>query len=676
MVAASRRPRRTASRRAAVVGSLLAAVGLLVCAAPATASTGALARQPTAGSPGATVDTGTTLTAAEGSSGTVTLAVPAGLTATRLHATMTLGDPAGTATVLLAGAPVATVHGTAHGTVDVPIPAGAVAADGSLPLVLRYDGPQQDGVCRTLTGQATLDDVSLGLRGTEEQPTTVAAFFPALSGRIDVQVAPDADRATLGAALAAVAALSDRYAAPTQVVLDRVGDPLPAAKPGDRVVRLSTGPSPVTTAIGTDAGRPMLELTGPASALTAAADALDDPDRLKLADAATTQDLAQQRAPRDLDAELHRTLQDATGADDLVLQGYGTTSTYVGLPQDLFGGPVSSLSLHLRITHTAIQHGAAAQLDVLFNNRLLTSRDLTRDTTSSLTIDTRADATDLNASNGLVLRLSSLPANGHCTGTQVPLEVHVDTAASAVVGTRGPGKVAGFARFPQALGGSLPVALEGSGSALFTRAQEAAGLVVDLQRSAAAPLSVTAVSAHTLVAGHDSGLLVGATPADATSLHAPLRLGGLRVMDYLAGKFQVDPSTPYAVLEAVHTGGRDVLMLGGWAPAGAAPTDLADKAVAAVGTKGWTGLSDDVLVATASQAPFTLASSSFVPSAQQADEHRGYVKWLLLGIGILVVLLLLNLALARRRRRQIAALVDAQERADARAGQVEDDDGR
>lgn len=658
---------RFSSRRVGALG-LLGTVLALAAALLTPSASAAPAAQPA-------IVAGSTLSAVEGTSDTLDIPVPEGLTPTTLTGTLTSEVADGTVRVLLGGVTAYTSTGAGRSKVSIKVPPNSLDADRRLHVTLRYAvrDPESQQICDTLEPvTASLTGIRLGYRGSETPPTTVGTFFPEATPRVYVETDPDADDDVLQAAIAAVSSLTWRYPSPTKVSLVSTGTTIPNPAPGDRVVRFEHGSGTVRAGVDTSGPVPVLTIAGGSDELLAAARGLRDP-AIQLGNSGETAGLYLDKpTPSDSDSELHQTLEDAAGTKDLVVSGYGTSQAYVGVKQDIFGGPVSSIRLHIVGTHTAVPRGASAQLDVLFNDRLIASVALDRLTTSTdgdVDLDLRGtvSAADLNSTNGLVFRLSAVPGEGQCVRapTNLPLEVHIDTTRSTMDATRGGGKVVGFPRFPQVLGGELPIAIRGTGATRFGHAVEAAAIAGSLQREAAQPLDVELVDADDFVDSDRSGLLVGATDDDAAALHAPLRLGAVRTFDYVNAKFQVKAGSPFAALQAISSDSRDVLMLGGWG--GTSTSELTERAVARITAKGWSSLVDDVLVSTGEKTPFTLSSGAFVPQEEVKSESGGFVKWLLLGLLVLLVLLAGNLYLVRRRRRKIAELVDAQQRADAAA---------
>lgn len=641
--------------RAAIAATLLA--GIALTTVPAHAE-----EIPVPGS--ATADTR--------SAAAVEVPVPAGVRPTRITGQLRLDDDLdGSVALVVNGRLALRAPARAESRVEIPVTAADVVED-RIQVQVRVDGRGTDDACATVDStQATLDDVRLEFAGRERTPGSLADFFPAYAAGVDVVVAADADDATIEAGLAAVAAISSRYAVETAVRLTTPEDLGTEATAGRRVVQVEAGSGPATTAIESGTTVPTLRITGGAEELVDAARALGS-EGLGLADDAVTEGLAAR--PGEVARTDELSLADL-GVERAVLSGYGRVEQYVGIRQDAFGGPVGSLKVRLIGTHTAVPEGASAQLDVYFNDRLVDSTQL--DDEPALDREVEVPASQVRGDNGLVLVLSAIPSPESCvaTGRQLPLEVDLDTAATTVHADREGASNTGFAAFPQALGGVLPVAISEHAEDRVAAAVDAGHVVAALQRRSSRDLDVRLVEAATILDGDASGLLVGAGEEDSTALAAPLRLSGMRLLDYAEATFQVGTDQPYAAFEAVRHDGRDVLLLGSWAASGDG-AELQSAAAEFIGEQGWDALSADLLIQTGEADAFTLDSNAIVPQDERIEEERSFGWWFAGGIGVLLLLLALRWVVARRRRRTISRIVDAQAAVGTQEGRADGDHRR
>lgn len=646
----TRSPRTRSARLALAVTTVTALLGLAVATgAPATAAE-------------TTVDG--TLNTSTQASASVSVPVAEGLVPQSVVGRLLVGPSVtGAVTFSVGQRTVLRVDAPRTGTLAVPVRPSDLSGGRTLDLRMTY-AVTEACPSGSATAPVVFDQLRLRYAGTETMPTSIDTFFPAATPRVDVVVPNGATDDVLAAALTAVAALSDRYSRGTSVVLSAADRVLPRAGVGQRVVRIESGPPTVTTEVETRFGLPTLTLTGAGDALRDAAQALGS-DRLALAIGSTTTGLAERLGTREV--SLDKTLADLD-ASTIELTGPAPASRTIGVRQDAFGGPIDSLHITIQGTHTVPPAGTQAQLNTYFNGYLLDSQMLDDD--PLLDVDVEVPASRITADNGIELRLTTADGRTGCDGpSTLPVEVYVDGSQSTVSATRGTGDTTGFKLFPQALGGTLPVALRGSGTERLQDAIDASYLVRALQRNAAGPLSVSLVQADSFVAGSQSGLLIGATKSDSDALKAPLRLDGMRLIDAAESDFQVGTDQPYSTLEAIHTDGRHVLMLGSWS--GDADTDLAalDRETAVhVATVGWGSLNDDVLVMSEGADVFTISSDYIVPQADTVEEKSGFIWWILGGLALLLVLLVLQVTRTSRRDRRVRELVDAQVQAD-RSGQ-------
>jgi len=600
----------------------------------------------------------------------VTVSVPEGTTP--VSAAVTLTDPVDIAVVaeISVGARVAvetTLQPRASRRVtfslnaaDVDQGAMTVSFAVSLPTALvNHCG----GVAQTaVTPQLAPSGLTVLVSGKERMPTTVAAFFPVATPRVTVVVPPDAAADVLAAGLSAVAALADRYGSGTvQLVSAPPADHLL----GERVVELRPASGATTISIDPDATVATLVLSGNGAGLQRAAAALSSPV-LQLANASSAVGLRAQPAPVRAPSDLA-----GFGAQRISLSGFGATTAYVGIRQTDFGRPVSSIELHLVGTHSALPHGTVGVLDVYWNDFLVASQNLAGDTAFDLPV--KVPASLMQGANGLRIEADVVPPTS-CGTASAPFTLDIDGVRSTVSATAGAGIVSGFQRFPQVLGGTLPVALGGSGAAMVQNAELAAGLVAALQRDASSPLRIRLVTPAELLGGSESGLVVGATGADTDEVDARLRLYGMRLMYTARQQSAVGTNRPYAALEETRQHQRDLLIFGSWSPDGQPPVALEQRAVRSVTAHTWSGLSDDLLISSGDLPPFTVPSSTVFPQAVVVHERRSDIRWLWIGLGVLAVLLVGRWLGARTRRRRIAAYVDAQQRTEREDDPPEDEE--
>ncbi|WP_205471335.1 cellulose biosynthesis cyclic di-GMP-binding regulatory protein BcsB [Nocardioides sp. SYSU D00038] len=608
---------------------------------------------PAGGAQAATAPVAGTLSTATTTTSRVDVAVPPGVTPYAISAVLTQREvvPGGYVDLLVNGRPALTVASTLYQKISVPVSSADVVADGTIALTLRTRGADGDVSCFPAAGDAELRKIAIEHDGTETPPTSVADFLTPAVTSVAVLVPPAPTDDLLEAALAAVGALASRFPAGTPVTLGTT-DEAPATQAGQRVVSLVEADGGPTATVSSDTGVATLTLAGRGPDLTAAARALGSDD-LALAGSGDVGAIADDTV-RDVGRE--RTLAQL-GATDLDLAGYGETATVMSLRPDAFGDTVEELRLHLVGTHSAVPEAARARLDVSLDGRLLDSVVLDED--AALELDVTVPGDRLTSAGELSLALVAIPESGATTCVtdgELPLTIDVDEEASTVEAEPGEGPRTGFQRFPAALRGELPVALRPTDPAeRLEAARDAAALVAALQRVAGAPLRVSLVDPDDLTGGDRSGLLVGAGYADSVALDAPLRLSGMRLLETADGAFEVDSEQPFAALEAVRNGDRDVLVLGSWAPGDtAAPAALSHKLTDRVTGEGWQRLQHDVVVADDAHAGFALDSGAEPGPGRDDDEddENSYAPLFIAAILVLLALLAVQVIMSIRRDRR------------------------
>jgi hypothetical protein len=593
--------------------------------------------------------------------------VPAGVTPRAITGVLTMPEVVddGVVTFRVNGRVARTVRSTLYSKVRIPVTAADVIADGTIALTVTSQGPTIQGLCRPAAGAATFRKLVLDYRGKEQAPTTLAGFFPPTTAGIDVLVDDAAGDDLLQAGITAVAALSSRYPEGTDIRLAPVSEAPTASVATERAVVLAVGRAgEIVTEVATapGGGVPTLTITAVGDDLAAAARALALPqggDTLQLADDPEAEGLTGQLGQREPDLEL--SLAEA-GATEVTLSGYGTTSQVVQLPQDAFSSPVSAVNVHLQGAHSAVSDPGRARLDVRVNGDLVGSQSL--DETGDLEMDFTIPAGRLRGVNDLELVLSAVTPDGlPCAADGAPpIEVDLDTEGSTLTATAGLADARGFQLFPQVLQSSLPVAIRQEGGQRFAAAQDASRIVAALQHAAAYPLDIQLVPADAFIADDRSGLIVGATTSDATTLEAPLKLSSIRQLDQEDSSFEVASQEPYAVLESISQGddaeGRQVLMLAGWAPGNQpAPRSLTGKVVGHVESVGWAALDGDLLLTDESSTPFTVDSRTLEQeeaAAADEEEEESYAKWIFAGVALLLLVLGVQVIASIRRDRRVA----------------------
>lgn len=577
---------------------------------------------------------------------TVAVPVPAGVTPTSVTAQVVTESESGAVTLLVGQREAATVVPEPDLDVALPVYAEDVV-DGVLTLGMRYTPASSTTGCPPLRPPAVgLQGVQLGYVGSETPPTSPEEFWPRLSTRVDVLVPPRADDETLRAGLTAVTAVAGVYPASTEIVLGTPGVVLPRSGLGQRVLQLvpDEDASEVTSEVLTEFGLSRLLVTGPASALVDYARELSTApaDVVRGADAASAGVLAEARS-----AQAQVSLADL-GLATTSLSGAGPATAELSIAQDLFGGPLQDLVLHLEGTHGELESGSRAQLNTYVNDELVDSTVLDDD--PDLQVDVTVPGWRLRPVNRIRMTLAVLPVDGTCPdpASLTELEVDLDADASTLAGTPGSAVGAGLSAFPQVLAGTVPVAVRKTGRQRVDVAAQGAAVLAALQRAAGAPLEISVVDPAELVSGLSPGLLVGANRGDAETLGAPVPLGPLRGagLDRATEGGALGDADGYATLEVAGAADRPVLLMGTWTRRGSVDTaPLTATVLDRIGEQGWSALTGTVLLAATEGESLTLdlAPSGPPPAPPEAAPAPAPpAPWWLLPGAILLGLVVLG----------------------------------
>lgn len=559
---------------------------------------------------------------------TVLVPVPDGVVPRRLVGSIRVAsesgdEPQGALEVLVDGEVAETVPARELTPLRVPVKRADVDRDGFLEVGLRWKrGCAAPGVT------ATLDDLRLVHGGVERMPLDEADFLGPVVTRVDVVVPRSADDDVLQAALQVVAVLTRHYGDEVPIAMHPVDTVLPRAGAGQRVLRLEPAAS-LSRGLEQRFGLWTLILKGPGEDLVATVR-----DALGPVPEPVSPDTSWSFA--DLDVPT-------------ALGGWGTSSTSLDLPQDLFGGPVDGLALQLVGSHSAVPAGTLARLDVRLDGTLLESVDL-RGEDTAVDLDLQVPSERLRADSTVQVVLTAVPEGGCAAiGSALPVELDLDPDLSTVTAGLGDGGTEGFQRLPATLDGEVAVAVRSGERDRVEATADAATLLAAMQQAAGLPLTVTLTDARTLVSGDRGGILVGADPTDTLAVQAPVRLE--------AGEVPELPETEaYAALQTVTHRGRDLVLLGTWAPDGARATGLADELAQRALDQGWGTLQGGAVVLGETGQPVALEPVAPAPAPEEPGEGPNpYAPYFLGAAGLLVLALLVQAGLVIRKDRRLRA---------------------
>ena len=583
--------------------------------------------------------------------GSTTLAVPAGLTPVLLTGHVT-GSPTGIGMVTVAvGSVQETLSLRTGGDVSLALRpdmlTSAETADSGITVTLTNHIDSKPGVTCSydITSSATLSAITLLATGQERSPTTVAGFFTPSVTSITVVSADSSNPLVNEAVLAAVGSLSSRFDRDTTITATTQAGFVPRMEGGARTVLITADSQSTVHVDVTGQTPPTLTLSGPAKDLAAAAAALGSRS-LSLAGSNAVTDLIQKGTAA---TQLSVSLADL-GAAQPVLAGIGRMTYSTLLSQSRFGGPMKSYTVHLEGGNTPTPTGGVVTATVLWNDQIVDSQIVAA--TDRYVVDLTINSSLVKRDNTLTVRLDVVPAGGYCTSSPMPAELDINGTASTITGHPGQSLNAGFERFPQTMGTRLPIAF---GTTAVTPAMltEAAHLVSALQRASVPQLKLTLVDFAVFAKASYPGVVVGATPADADALAAPLRFAPWRAVDNSGTSFSVTVTGPFAALEAFTTGGRDLLMLGSsdeTSASAALEMRLATRADA--DPYGFFVLNSDLLVAQSGQPELALSTPSLVPQSQVTADFS-IPLWIYIAGGVLLLIVIFRLIALRQRKRLI-----------------------
>lgn len=487
----------------------------------------------------------------------VTVTLPPGAQPIRLTGRIlsTYGDP-GEILVTAGGQTIASVPAPDGGSINAAIPAEAVQ-DGVVAIGVQVRLEPTDD-CRVDEGStATFTDAVLTYRRDLAPPTTIGAFFSPGVGAYVVQVSDDPTDAETAAALNAVAALEHRVQRPTTVTL-AVGE-VDAADPGTRFVRIQEDPQAQPADAGTLTlnADGVLTVSAAPSALQSTVLALDEP-ALGLLTVATLTDVA---GTADWSPVVGTTTLADFGVGPISFTGVGTASIPIGIGQPAFGGTLQGLDVDLVGVSTPLPDGGAGRIDFLWNNVLVASHEMSRET--GFAIPLSLEPAQLLRDNTLTVEGTYFPPGGSCKERPLPARFDIDTRLSTLTPAFGESVPPGFERFPQAFGATIPLAFGPAGdwAALI---EQAGDLVASLTSLSPEQLTVSVVSLSTALESALPVLVVGADEAVTRDTGAPLVVGTVVVLrdadedDRAAGQIV----GPLGVAQAFSAGGRDIILLG------------------------------------------------------------------------------------------------------------------
>ncbi|MDD2818430.1 MAG: cellulose biosynthesis cyclic di-GMP-binding regulatory protein BcsB [Candidatus Nanopelagicales bacterium] len=612
------------------------------------------------------------------------LAVPAGLTPTKLSARLVSTIPAQTIvsarpTESSFARPVITTAKVNEGRTPFYMPmAGASVIDGFVEVSFKAVEQKNEGFCGTeVMGSITVQNIVLETQGKPTIPTSGLDFLNASVETVHVVIPNNPSDNSMAAGLNAVAVVSHVLPKSARVILLTKQSESKLSHMDSvrsrRIEIVPTGES-VTTSISLDSNRiPMLTIAGPDDALLGEVTTLGR----RLNTLVEGKLIAPSSSAASSANMLTQSLNNFGAEENLALTGFGTSTRSFSIPQASFGGPIERATIHLSGTHTSIPAYLGASMNVFWNDYLISSKTLTSTSVNEMeTID--VPATRMRGTNDLKLSFTAIPRETKCSGPVglLPVGFYVDTAATTIVGVRGESLNSGFPRFPQVLANALPVAF-GTGLTSDTSTTSAGDLVSSLQKVNPALLSVSVVQPDTFIDSCMTGLFIGATAQDATRLESPVRLSDFSSVKGTELADGVGSAEAVGILEGFARSSCNVLMLGSWGTGFESQQQLLAAHLAeypATAQYGWSELYGSVLVDLPGIAkPIQLTTQEILPQEEVKKEFNSYALWFLLGLGVVIVLGLAGAWRRSIRTKKIRTYIDA-EMATQESADIQDQD--
>lgn len=525
-----------------------------------------------------------------GATGTDSTSVPVlpGLVPVELRTSLTGGATLGPdgAYTLTVGDETVIINETNAAAITVPLSEDSVV-DGFLTVTLTarfFDDLGCANVDISNDVVARVGEAVITYTGAPQNPTTPADFFSSAVRSITLVSEESQVPFTSAAMLQAAATLGTVYPR-AEIATGDAED----SGPYSRILEFVPAAGPVVVTVDSVGDTPRMVLTGDAAALVPASAALESTD-LALASESEVGELAQSGAPA---TSLSLRWSDVGGRNPR-LEGLGTAAQSVTLSQTRFGGPISELEITIVGTYIPVPTEATASVSLLVNGRLLASERLGDGYTYSLTGTIKPE--DMSRDNQVTVELEASPVGGDCRAAIWTPRVDIDATASTFTAQPGQTLPPGFERFPQVLGGQLPVAFaKGANPSDLSNAVDVVSSVSRLEVNA--PV-VSVVSVEEFLSSSTPGLLVDAGPEESTQLGAPLPFNPARAPVSTPPIFSVTVDKPFAAFEAFANGNRDLLMLGAF-PAedierSAELQTLLAEAISPA-PDGWYGLTGDVM---------------------------------------------------------------------------------
>jgi hypothetical protein len=528
---------------------------------------------------------------------------------------------------------------------------GAVVRDNAVTLTLRSFLTPIGGYCLEPANPLRLVEANLRYEGAEVVPRTVAEFLPPVLRQLNLFLPAEPTRAESAAAIRMSTAVVARYGQQNTVVTvaqltDGQDEPVGPTPPfqrrvviregDDAAVRLTDGP-----------GIPSLLVSGPAAELINQARLLSsDLGRLALSSRAVTGPLrSSPQLPPDL-----------TVLRDLGQPGVSATAltpqVNIALDQTRLGRSAHDIRVQLKGSYTPLPQSVGGQLTAAIGGETIDRWQV--DNTG--VIDRWVNVPDrlLQRYTNLGIALDVSGNVGGC-GEFQPITLTIDGDSPVESSRADPPVPGGFQSLPQAL---MPRADVGIADG-FDDTRRAVGILVGLQRLSSLPIDTSVMSVDEALSSPNPAVVIEATSWAHDEVTLPVagnsdgeisvrNAGG----DGEAGTMQLDPALAFGSLQAVHSGGRTLLV----ATSNGAPSQL-DILLNYLDTdpERWSRLAGDALISVPDRAvPVTVNTDAQDELSGPADAEEQSFPVLWVGAAVAVIVggaLAIGAAMLARRRK-------------------------
>ncbi|KLN73174.1 hypothetical protein ATN38_17700 [Rhodococcus sp. FH8] len=494
---------------------------------------------------------------------------------------------------------------------------------------------------RTRYQPLALRDAFVTYDGAEQQPTTVATFFPPILRKATIYVTDGSSRSQQSAALQLSAAIVNKYGSqPDAVVVEQLpnGQSLPSVEPGlfERAVVLgNSGDAGIDLATAPN-GAPVLRISGDDKTLV---------PQVSLLAANFDGYWAASRALASPDNTVAQISQDAITVGELKLgtmtaSGLNHIEVDVPFSQSQLGRPMKDVSIRMIGSYVPLPNSRNGELSISLGDSRLASQTVNE----TGRFDIGVDVPNELLRRDLTFEVSMDVTGDFQCGTSSPSSLTVDPASTITSTTGFPPTPGGFQALPQSMLPTLDVGLSHGDFADLVRAQR---LVVAMQRLSYLPLQPRVLPFGDAATSSLPALLIAADGTLPTPVALPMDTADQGLLRLQGLEF----GGQYGALQVVSGSHNEVVAL-------TSEGDAAD----ADGLLNWlesgkdrfAELTGDLLVAPRGGEPFDVGVNvAPLGTATSAEEETGLsavtIGWIGFGTVVLIAVAVGGVLVARRR---------------------------